>query len=194
MPVADVYFTDMPSWLDIPKVTQAAAIILRTERSERMSYIRLLKLLYMVERESLAERGVPFVADSVVAMDHGPVLSRTYRLIRGELDAPEWEECIRTDGFSVELLESPGTSQLSKWEIGKIHEVIVRFQHLSDWELVRHLHDILPEWRKHEPPKGSRRDIPLADILEEFDRRGEAEAIEAELREVEQFRRQLASM
>ncbi len=186
---------DMPSWLDIPKVTQAAAIILNTERSKRMSYIRLLKLLYMLERESLQERGTPVLADSVFAMDHGPVLSRTYSLIKGEdPDSGEWSETIRTDGFSVELVGSPGTSEMSRWEISKIHEIVCKFAHLSDWELVKHLHDILPEWQKNTPLPGKSKAIPLADILKEVGRTSEeASEIEAEYRAAANLRRLVAS-
>lgn len=39
-----------------------------------MSYLRMLKLLYLADRESLKETGHTITGDRVVAMEHGPVL------------------------------------------------------------------------------------------------------------------------
>src|SRR5215218_6123410 len=58
------------------KATQAAARLLKI-RGGKMSHLKLIKLLYLVERESLTRFGVPFTYDSYVSMPHGPVLSAT---------------------------------------------------------------------------------------------------------------------
>ena len=47
-----------------------------------MEYIKLIKLMYLVDRAALNERGWPISTDVYVSMAHGPVLSRTYDLIR----------------------------------------------------------------------------------------------------------------
>src|SRR5258708_7382539 len=62
------------------KVTQAAALLLKM-RGGKMSYMKLLKLLYLVDREALLRWGRPVSTDRYVSMDRGPVLSKTLDLI-----------------------------------------------------------------------------------------------------------------
>src|ERR1700712_384885 len=62
------------------KATQAAARLLRN-RGGRMSYMKLIKLLYLADREALARWGRPITTDSYVSMKHGPVLSGVLNLI-----------------------------------------------------------------------------------------------------------------
>ena len=57
------------------KATQAAARLLRN-RGGRMSYMKLIKLLYLADREALSRWGRPITTDKYVSMDKGPVLSR----------------------------------------------------------------------------------------------------------------------
>ncbi|HSZ59207.1 MAG TPA: Panacea domain-containing protein [Tepidisphaeraceae bacterium] len=81
------------------KVTQAAAVLLKTEANRSMSRLRLLKLLYIADREALKERARPITGDRPVAMDHGPVLSHTYDLIKGtDFASPTWERYLRPVG------------------------------------------------------------------------------------------------
>jgi uncharacterized phage-associated protein len=67
---------------DFEKTLQAAGILLSLD-GLRMDRIRLLKLLYIVDRELLVQAGRPLTGDVAVAMNYGPVLSRVYDLIRG---------------------------------------------------------------------------------------------------------------
>lgn len=69
---------------NIAKGDRASAVLLKTEPAHRMGRLRLLKLLYIADREALTERARPITGDSPVAMDNGPVLSNTYDLIKGQ--------------------------------------------------------------------------------------------------------------
>src|SRR5438105_515531 len=101
---------------DLQKTMQAVGVLLDYQRSRRMSYMRLLKLLYIADREALAETGHTITGDQAVAMKRGPVLSRTHDLIRGESSqSGEWEKYIHRDCFEVELLENPGRGDLSRF-------------------------------------------------------------------------------
>ncbi len=64
------------------KTLQAAGVLLSLD-DNRMDRIRLLKLLYIADRELLAEVGRPMTGDIPVAMKYGPVPSRVYDLIKG---------------------------------------------------------------------------------------------------------------
>jgi hypothetical protein len=48
-----------------------------------MSYLKLIKLLYIVDREALLRWGRPVTTDRHVSMPKGPVVSQIYDLIVG---------------------------------------------------------------------------------------------------------------
>jgi uncharacterized phage-associated protein len=150
----------------VEKVAQAAAVILKTEQSRRMSRLRLLKLLYIADRERLRDCGRPITGDTVAAMDHGPVLSRTYNLIKGEdLASPEWERFIQTvDHRDLLLVNDPGVGKLTRKEIETLHATAARFEESDDYEIAIHTHHF-DEWIKNKPQPGSSRRIPLDDLL-----------------------------
>ena len=58
------------------KVAQMAAFLLARGKG-KMKYLKLLKLLYLADRESMKRNGHPISGDSYVSMDHGPVLSKS---------------------------------------------------------------------------------------------------------------------
>ncbi len=151
---------------NIAHTIQASAVLLKTEPAQRMSRLRLLKLLYIADRESLVERARPITGDHPAAMDNGPVLPTTYDLIKGEdFLAPQWQQYLKNEGRDVVLVADPGVGDLSRREIAKLHEVAWRFQNSSDWVVAEATHTF-PEWAKNQPPKGSSRPIPMEDVLE----------------------------
>ena len=71
----------MEFFFDERKAAQAASVLL--DRHEgRMPYIKLLKLLYLADREALIETGLPITGDRFVSLKFGPVLSRVLDLIK----------------------------------------------------------------------------------------------------------------
>src|SRR5437879_4780475 len=94
---------------NLNKTIQAAAVLLEREPGERMNYMRLLKLLYLADRESLKDRGRPICGSPAFAMERGPVLGTVLDLIKGlDPDSDRWAEFIRKDHYDVELEKSPG--------------------------------------------------------------------------------------
>lgn len=65
------------------KATQAAARFLKL-RGGRMSYMKLIKLLYLLDREALLRWGRTVTTDRHVSMPQGPVVSQICDLIREE--------------------------------------------------------------------------------------------------------------
>jgi uncharacterized phage-associated protein len=168
---------------DILKVAQACAVLLKSEPSRRMSRLRLLKVLYIADREYLAERGRPITGDRVAAMDHGPVLSRTYDLIKGtDPGTATWCRNLRTLGArDVELGEDPGVGKLSRFEIEKLQRVATRLADLDDWSVAELTPDF-PEWEKNVPAKGTSKPIPLDDLLAATGRLDQKESLLADER------------
>lgn len=146
---------------DEAKVTQAAALLLKL-RGGRMHYLKLVKLLYIADREALRRWGIPITMDRYVSMEHGPVVSRTFNLIQG-VPAPTWNRFISDPmgEHEVELLGDPGTSLLSAAEEQLLQDVFSKWGSLDRWKIVGLTHGF-GEWRD---PDGSSLPIAIADIF-----------------------------
>lgn len=146
------------------KTTQAAARLL-TLRGGRMNYMKLIKLLYIVEREALLTWGRPVTADRCVSLPKGLILSQTLNLIN-EGPAPDtpsaWAEHIsQPENYEVRLLSPAGDDELSAAEKNLIDDVFRRYGKMNRWELVELVH-AFPEWQN---PEGSALPIAYRDIL-----------------------------
>ena len=139
------------------RTLQAIAELLRRHSVPRMNYMRLLKLLYIADREMLATHALPITGDAVVAMERGPVLSHTYDLLRANEGA--WAKFLHKDHYDVMLLRDPGKGQLSKAIVAKLQEVSDRYQDMDEWDMVEETHK-LAEWQKNFPP-GSNSSHPI---------------------------------
>jgi uncharacterized phage-associated protein len=165
------------------KATQVAALLLRL-RGARMSYMKLMKLMYLVDREALLRWGRPVSTDTYVSMNRGPVLSKTYDLITDGVQpgSPSvWAESISAaQNYEVGLLKDVPTDELSRVERDLIEEVFARYGRMSRWEIVEWMHANLPEWTN---PEGTSVPIEFKDILR-AGKKSEVEiaAIEDELR------------
>ena len=140
------------------KATQAAAHVL-TLRGGAMSYVKLIKLLYLADREALIRWGRPITTDRYVSMDNGPVVCRIYDLIRNE-PPPNcfqiWRKFISTpENYEVRLLDDPGSGELSRPERELIDEVFAQHGRQSRWRVVDYTRS-LPEWTH---PDGDRKSV-----------------------------------
>ncbi len=151
---------------DEVKTTQAAAHLLKLG-GRKMSYLKLLKLLYFVDREALNRWGRPVTFDRYFSMRHGQVLSNTLDLIDdgvppGEEDKSYWLNHISVpENFDVKLKKEAPTDELSEAEIALIDEIFKKYGHLDKWQL-RDLHHKLPEYVD---PSGSCVRTEYQDIL-----------------------------
>src|SRR5437868_4823341 len=107
---------------DIDKAAAAAGYV--TKRAGgKISGFLLLKVMNGAERSALAKWQRPITGDSFVSMKKGPVLSRTYDLIKGSVlntnsDMQKWSKHFSPRiGHNIELLEPPSVECLSPREI-----------------------------------------------------------------------------
>ena len=148
-----------------------------------MSYMKLIKLLYLVDRRSLVERGVPVTYDRYVSMQHGPVLSETLDLINygsGPGEESYWETYVDQDSsYEVSLKDDCPTDELSEAELGLVRAVYDHFGKLDRWAVVDSVHE-LPEWRD----PGDARVLPIRyeDILVHEKTPDESDRIISDLR------------
>lgn len=132
--------------MSIEKATQAAGVLLREEPTHRMSRIRLLKLLYIADRESLRKTGRPITGDRAAAMRHGPVLSELYDCIKGTAcHLATWQQFFRSEGHNVEMTAEPTTHDLCRYEIETLQQVSRERRDKDEWEIVNETHGF-QEW------------------------------------------------
>ena len=142
------------------KTTQMAASFLKLANG-RMPYIKLLKMLYIADKQMLTQHGFPITYDRWVAMKHGPVLSTTYDLMKPNTPSVYWARHIRTEGYDVVLSDDPGSGDLSLAEDRIVAQVFAEFGRHTNKAIIRATHE-LPEW---EDPGSTSTDIPYEEVL-----------------------------
>jgi uncharacterized phage-associated protein len=145
------------------KTTEAASIFLELCGGE-MKYIKLLKLLYLLDRLALQKWERPVTNDDYFSLDFGPVLSQTYDIIkRSRFYAGYWDQYIETISYKKVRLKGngPKISKLSDAEIQLIHQIYKEFGKIDAFRLAELTHE-LPEYQE---PHGSSIPIKLADVL-----------------------------
>lgn len=143
------------------KAAQAAAYFLFRSGGQ-LEILKLMKLLYLAERRSFEKFGQPMIGDRLVSMPHGPVLSRTYNHMNGELPSVEggWETWIADRAEhnlslrNPEALKSPENdlAELSDADLEILEETWRRFGRMSGLQLREYTHRNCPEWKD---PEGS---------------------------------------
>jgi uncharacterized phage-associated protein len=160
---------------DVNKAVAVAAYI--TKRcDENLSIFVLLKMMYGAERFALAHWHRPITGDSFASMRKGPVLSRTYDLIKGDVlatnsDMVKWlQHFAARDGNRIRLIAEPDFEVLSKREIDAVQQSIGEIAALIKKHgfIAEKLHEEWPEWR--DPAKYGRGSIPLGleEVLSEL--------------------------
>jgi uncharacterized phage-associated protein len=176
--------------LHVEKAIQAIGVLFRQDGVKSMNYMRLLKLLYIADREALKETGRPITGGPVVAMERGPVLEEVYDLIRGQhQEMPLWGRFFRKNRFSLELAKDPDVRKLSKYEIRKLQEVAQRHENDDEWSLSRLTHSF-DEWRKNDPGTSCKL-IALKDILRAIGLGQSTDEIMEDVRHLTQMERDL---
>jgi uncharacterized phage-associated protein len=145
------------------KVTHMASYLL-IKRRGRMSYMKLLKLLYLAEREALIKWGDSMSGDKFVSMPRGPVMSSTYDLIQG--GGRLWGNFITSEAnYEVSLNEKvleDDLDELSLSETKILDKIFEEFGAMGRWEIVDYTHYNCSEWQD---PDGSSFPIKNRDVL-----------------------------
>jgi uncharacterized phage-associated protein len=181
--------------LDIGKAIQAVGVLLRRE-GKRASRLRLLKLLYIADRISLAKTGSPILGSKIVAMRHGPVHSDIFDLIKGvHIDEPVWSRHFRNVGRDVVLEEEPEVGRLSRFEIELLNQVVDQRSDLSDWDVAEETHGF-EEWQKSypDPMENTSRPIPLELLIAAVGRSADEVEIVQDMNDSEAFQRFFAGI
>ena len=168
------------------KAIQAAGVLLRAE-GNRMSYLRLLKLLYIADREAIRDSGVPILGCKAVAMRDGPLHSDIYNLIRGIHEQISlWGRFFCTQGYKLEAVQQPDIGLLSQYEIEKLQAVAAKYAPFSDFDICHDMTHTFDEWLANYK-EGTSRPIQIEDIIKAVGRGGDTDAILEDLHELEEM-------
>lgn len=184
---------------DLSKVAEAAAVFLSRAEGHELTRIKLMKLLYLADRQALADYGSTISNDRLVAMPFGPALSRTLTAMQHPESAPrEWERWVQTVPPHTHRL-APG-ADVSEVELLSDAEVLVidgvweRFGSWDQWDLKNWTHDPdnIPEWTN---PQGSSYTITLEALGRAVGMpEQEVQALVEQQQELEEVRRTLSAL
>lgn len=165
------------------KAAQIAGYFL-AKGGQRMAYLKLIKLMYLADREAMLRFGRPISDDLHCSMPHGPVLSRTLNLLDGQRESDEWSQWIRAvEDYDVALVKDATNrdvfDEISNADMAVLDAVWTRFGRMNKWELRDWTHHNCAEWVD---PNGSSRTISSDAIFRAVGRTAaEAQELASEL-------------
>lgn len=145
---------------DEKKTTQAAAFLIK-KSSGKLNYTKLIKLLYLADREALKSWERPISGDSYFSLPHGPILSETLDLISHPGDT-FWHKHISKKDYDVAISKDPKTNSLTKNEIQVLTSIFELYKDKTWKQMVDICHTRCSEW---EHPGTSSIPIQIEDIL-----------------------------
>ncbi len=120
------------------KATEFAVAFI--EKSNEITYLMLITLMYLADREALIQWGRPISGDEYFSL-----LKNVYSTIKW---SKYWSEYIEKSAkYTVALSKPCLRDDLSEAEENLIDEVFTEYGHWNQWKLVEHLHNTLPEWK-----------------------------------------------
>ncbi|WP_158808549.1 Panacea domain-containing protein [Beijerinckia sp. L45] len=153
------------------KAAQVAAVFL-IRAGGRLDKLKLVKLLYLVERKSVELHGRPMFFDENFSLPHGPGGTNSLNGMNGEADEGTWSKFItvanRRNVQVSERLSEDDFDELSDTDIDLIEAVHAEVGHMSTSEIRKHTHD-LPEYVEVETGRKKIDDVELAATLKKED-------------------------
>ncbi len=160
--------------MDLNKAIQIVNYLLGKYKY-RLNYTKLIKLLYLSDREAYSRWDTAISGDTYCSMDHGPVLSGIYGLVKGRyrdnFNQLRWDEYFVTEGYELVSLreENVLVDELSERETDLLDEIDKEY-HGWSWDQLQdllHDKDKFPEW---EDPSGTSIPLTVREILRSLGR------------------------
>jgi uncharacterized phage-associated protein len=151
---------------DARKAARAIAYLVSKMPGQKVDKVKVMKLLYLADRDHFLREGRPITGDDQYAMPFGPVPTLSLNLLDGQFEQNEDGEIfdyLETIDFMVRLKKLPAPLELSDSELKVLDAVVERYGAVPKWELVDWTHK-LPEYCQVFRPKTSTR-IPFELLL-----------------------------
>ena len=145
---------------DEKKTAQAAALLIQ-KSGGTLNYTKLIKMLYLADREALKLWERPISGDSYFSLPHGPILSETLDLINHPGNS-FWHKHISKKDYDVAVLKDPKTNLLTKNEIDALNSIFELYKDKTWQQMINICHTRCSEW---EHPGNTSIPIYIEDIL-----------------------------
>ncbi|MBE3145269.1 MAG: SocA family protein [Planctomycetes bacterium] len=150
--------------MNLTKIIQIVHHLL-AKNGYRLNYTKLIKLLYLADREALSLWDSSISKDSYASLAQGPVLSGLYNLVKGtaadRFAQTEWNGHFMKDDYDLIALHKGKLpiDELSEREIEVLDRIEKQYRGWKFGKLIELLHDQsrFPEWT--DPGSSS---LPLA--------------------------------
>ena len=133
---------------DSRKAAQIAAYFAQRDNC-RIEKLKLIKLMYLAERESMSRHAHPMFYDEYYSMKHGPVCSSSLNGIDGNLDHATWGTyVVNTDNVVTPTgrFSRDDLDEVSDAEVAIIEHLWRRFGHMNASAIRNYTHDHCPEY------------------------------------------------
>jgi len=111
--------------------------------------LKLIKLVYLSERQILADHRRPMLFDELFSLPHGPICSSTLNGIDGAIHGHIWDDFLARNGnkiVAMKKFERDDLDEISDVELDTINNVWAKFGRFSASQLRNYTHDHCPEY------------------------------------------------
>jgi uncharacterized phage-associated protein len=145
---------DTPSYLAPPagyqsrKAAQISAFF-AVKSDGMIEKLKLIKLIYIAEREYLFENRMAMLFDELYSLPHGPICSSTLNGIDGRIDDDIWSDFIAKNGNIVVATKSfkrEDLDELNDVEFDLLGDVWNRFGDMTASQIRNWSHENCPEY------------------------------------------------
>ena len=155
------------------KILQVIGYLLSLN-GDKMNKLKLMKELYLIDRESIKERDSSVSMDIHFSLPHGPILSATLNML-DDLDVNSdnscscnsWSEYLKSEPSmyypDIVLKKKTPDDRLSAKDKEYIDKISDMFKAFTNKEIEDYTHKNLPEWKD---PRGSCLKIRFQDIMQ----------------------------
>jgi uncharacterized phage-associated protein len=153
--------TPLPEF-NIYKTTEAVAYLLQLYGGDKpIKFMRILKLLYLADREALDEWERPITYDRYFSMDRGQILSGTYNLMKDEFHSEIWDQYIKNlKYYYICLKKTVLLKKLSPAEVELLNQIYADYGKYTEFELGR-----ITKGPEYVDPHGSSIPTPIDRLL-----------------------------
>ena len=151
-----------------PKKAAQTIAFFAMQEGNTINVLKVVKLVYLADRESLKRRGHPIQDETRVSMPYGPVNSTTLDYLNGAYpNDGGWSAYLRDRenynvGLSDQKMNVADLDALSRGDLAILNEVWAEFGPMDQFELADWTHNHIVEWQY---PNGSSKRIPLDRIM-----------------------------
>lgn len=133
----------------------------------KLNLLKLIKELYLADRESINERDFSISGDDFFSMKNGPILSATLHILN---DKDDWKDTLKKEPTKhyddISLKKEVETDLLSENDKKYLKLISDKYKTINEWDIVDLTHK-LPEWKNL---KNGREKIKFSSILKALNR------------------------